>query len=37
MKKEKNAKYVRLPDLLYELNQARNKESYKNTMLELIY
>ena len=31
-KKAKNVKYVRLPDLLYELDQARNKETYKKKL-----
>ena len=31
-KKAKNVKYIRLPDLLYELDQARNKESYKKKL-----
>lgn len=31
-KKAKNVKYIRLPDLLYELDQARNKETYKKKL-----
>lgn len=31
-KNAKNVKYVRLPDLLYELDQARNKESYSKKL-----